>query len=230
MVEGTNKILLHVLKRLCAPELGEDGEEGKEAKEILKQWPKHLEEAVRMLNGMLLPALGYTPKELLLGLVVNTRETLVEISTGREVTEKDVEVQMAYLEQQGLDEYNKMVKHAVGRKTAYGRRVLAKSGKKVEFKKRQLVQVHRNNLMMMMSTERKLVPRRVVGKEVNLYTLETLKGEAINGRFSARRLREFVPRKGTELEKKQAEFERKLEEEGSEEQDSKDSGTSEEEL
>jgi hypothetical protein len=23
-VEGTNKILLHVMKRLCAPELGED--------------------------------------------------------------------------------------------------------------------------------------------------------------------------------------------------------------
>jgi hypothetical protein len=36
-----------------------------------KNWPDHLEEAIRTINTRLLPALHYSPKELLLGLVVN---------------------------------------------------------------------------------------------------------------------------------------------------------------
>lgn len=47
LVEGTNKILLHVLKRLCAP--------------------NHLDDAITALNHRILPALKFSPKELLSG-------------------------------------------------------------------------------------------------------------------------------------------------------------------
>ena len=77
LVEGTNKILLHVLKRLCALDLGEDEQQNVESDKILRNWPEHLEEAIRMLNTRLLPTFKFSPKELLLGLVVNTPQTEV---------------------------------------------------------------------------------------------------------------------------------------------------------
>ena len=62
-------------------------------------------------------------------------------------------------------------------------------------------------------TDRKLLPkfsapRRVVSRNLNSYQLETLEGLPIRGRFSSRRLRLFVPRKGTELEEVQAAIEK----------------------
>jgi hypothetical protein len=42
-------------------------------------------------------------------------------------------------------------------------------------------------------------PRHVVKRQVNSYKLETLDGAKLEGEFSARRLREFVPREGTDL-------------------------------
>jgi hypothetical protein len=50
LVEGTNKILLHVLKRLCAPNLGEDEYEAISWDTLPNSWPKHLKEAVTALN------------------------------------------------------------------------------------------------------------------------------------------------------------------------------------
>ena len=71
LVEGANKILLHVLKRLCAPNLGED--ECEDATDsIPKSWPDHFDKAIQIINSRLLSALKFSPKELLLGLVVNT--------------------------------------------------------------------------------------------------------------------------------------------------------------
>ena len=60
--------------------------------------------------------------------------------------------------------------------------------------------------------ERKILPKwspphRVITKELNSYTLETLAGAPIKGRFSARRLRRFWPREGTELARAQKEVE-----------------------
>ena len=46
LVEGTNKILLHVLKRLCAPNLGEDEQVSTTTDDVPKNWPEHLEEAI----------------------------------------------------------------------------------------------------------------------------------------------------------------------------------------
>ena len=68
----------------------------------------------------------------------------------------------------------------------------------------QLVQVFRSDLAYSIGSERKLapmwsVPRRVTERLVNSYKLETLDGARLEGEFSARRLREFIPRDGTDL-------------------------------
>jgi hypothetical protein len=49
LVEGTNKIPLHVLKWLCAPITNEQGDGG-DSKKLLCSWPNHLDEAVNALN------------------------------------------------------------------------------------------------------------------------------------------------------------------------------------
>ena len=77
---GANKILLHILKRLCSPNLGEDDYNAMEWNNIPASWPKHFDEAIRIMNWRLLPSLKFSPKELLLGLVVNTKPTNVDLS------------------------------------------------------------------------------------------------------------------------------------------------------
>jgi len=108
LVEGTNKLLLHVLKRLCTPEVGEDQDQEATWDNLPKSWLDHLDDAVHALNHRLLPALKFSPKELLLGLVINTPTTDIEDSTSTLRT-SDVLTQIAYVEQQRLGGYDEMV-------------------------------------------------------------------------------------------------------------------------
>jgi hypothetical protein len=75
------------------------------------------------------------------------------------------------------------------------------------------VQVYRSDLDFTFTTERKILPkfsapRRVVSRNVNSYQLETLEGFPVAGKFSSRRLRLFVPRRGTELDGVQSAIEK----------------------
>lgn len=161
-----------------------------------------------MLNWRLLPAFDFSPKELLLGLVVNTPKTDITNSTSI-FRPEDADIQMAYVAQQRLDGYAAAVHHAVKRKSTFDKRVLAEQNREVVFKTGQLVQVYCNDLDYTFKTERKLlpkwsIPRRILTWNVNSYTLETLEGTAVPGNFSARHLREFIPRAGTNLARSQA--------------------------
>ena len=64
------------LKRLCAPDLGEDEYD---VMDVPENWPDHLDEAIHLLNRQILPLLKFLLNELLLGLVVNTPATPVDI-------------------------------------------------------------------------------------------------------------------------------------------------------
>ena len=75
LIEGTNKLLLHILKRLCAADLDDEELEKTSTDDIPKHWPEHFDEAIKILNWRLLPSLKFSPKELLLGLVINTKPT-----------------------------------------------------------------------------------------------------------------------------------------------------------
>jgi hypothetical protein len=158
LVEGTNKILLYVLKRLCAPDLGDDERNDINPESIPKNWPDHLEEAIQTINSRLLPAFKFSPKELLLGLVVNTPPTNTPFNS-EPVTNEDVTTQMAYVAQQRLDGYAEMVAHAIKRKAVFDKRVLARNPGEVVFLPGQLVQIYRNDLDYTFKTERKLLPK-----------------------------------------------------------------------
>ncbi|KJA13083.1 hypothetical protein HYPSUDRAFT_98098, partial [Hypholoma sublateritium FD-334 SS-4] len=80
-VEGTNKLLLYILARLCAPEIGEDGWQKTDWESLPKSWPDHFDCTIRILNWRILPKLKFLPKEILLGLVINTVNTPLDVST-----------------------------------------------------------------------------------------------------------------------------------------------------
>jgi hypothetical protein len=211
LVEGTNRILLYVLARLCAPEVGEDGWQTTDWVNLPKTWPDHFEEAIQILNWRILPALKFSPKELLLSLIVNTKPTPLETSSSMP-SYQDFDTHMAYAAQQRLDGYSEAVRHAIDRKTRFDRRVLDSKEGEVTFEKGQLVQIYRNDLAKTISSERKLTPmwsepHRVAEKMLNSYKLETLEGQQLEGEYHARRLREFVPREGTELAAQQKDWE-----------------------
>ena len=217
LVEGTNKILLYVLARLCAPEVGEDGWQAMNWTDLPKTWPEHFDEAIQILNWRILPALKFSPKELLLSLIVNTKPTPLEVSSSMP-TPNDFDIHMAYAAQQRIDGYLEAVRHAMDRKTRFDRRVLESKEGEVVFEEGQLVQIYRNDLAKSISSERKLAPmwsepHRVSERILNSYKLETLQGQPLDGEYHARRLRKFVPREGTELAIQQKKIEeRRMEE------------------
>ena len=73
-----------------------------------------------------------------------------------------------------------------------------------------MVQIYRSDLDYTFKTDRKLLPKwsppqRIHSRNLNSYTLEKLDGTPIAGQFSARRLQAFIPKRGSKLEKEQAE-------------------------
>ena len=120
LVKGTNKLLLHILKRICVPELGEDDQEDASWDELPNTWPLHLDDAILALNRRLLPNLKFSPKELLFGITVGMPTTPVKNAMSVLRTE-DVLTQLAYSEQQQLDGYEETVKSALSWKAAFGR-------------------------------------------------------------------------------------------------------------
>ncbi len=207
-MEGTNKLLLRMPNRLCAPELGADDMDDAAWEKLPRNWPDCLNTAVKCLNYRILPALKFSPKELLLGQVVNTPTKPIAIAQ-ETVTAGDAARHVLYVAQQRLDGYNEAVQHAEKRKQAFNRKVHGSRAGPVTFSVNSLVQVYRSDLDYTFSTERKLLPKwsqphRVVKQLENSYQLQTLAGAPIAGKFHARRLRQFHPRPGTELALKEA--------------------------
>jgi hypothetical protein len=52
-------------------------------------------------------------------------------------------------------------------------------------------------------------PQRITSRNLNAYTLETLQEDPVQGNFSARRLRRFIPPEGSKLAEEQAAIERR---------------------
>jgi hypothetical protein len=113
--------------------------------------------------------------------------------------------------QQCLNGYKAIVKHAIAQKHTFNRHIQAKLGE-VVFSKGQLVQIYCSNLDYTFKTERKLVLKwstshHITDRATNSYTLAWLDRTPIEGEFSTWRLRAFVPRPGSRLEKDQQEWE-----------------------
>ena len=67
LIKNANKILLGRLKYLCAPDLEDVNGEEAEPIAMPAQWTKHLDEAIQSMEDRILPALRFTPRELLWG-------------------------------------------------------------------------------------------------------------------------------------------------------------------
>jgi hypothetical protein len=111
LVENGNGNLLSILRKLCAPGLGEDDYEQMQWKDLPKNWPIHFDHAVCLLNRRLMPSLECSPAELMLGLVINTKPTPIEDATSETTTEQ-VHIHQAYTQQQRLDGYAHTMEHA----------------------------------------------------------------------------------------------------------------------
>ncbi|KAI9569553.1 hypothetical protein HD554DRAFT_1991098, partial [Boletus coccyginus] len=98
LVENVNGKLLGWLKRLCSPGLGKDDYEHVKPENITRAWPDHFNTAIRQLNECIIPSLQFSPKELLLGFIVNITRTPPTVSI-TEPVQHDVIIQMMYVDQ-----------------------------------------------------------------------------------------------------------------------------------
>ena len=119
---------------------------------LLKTWSDHFQEAIHILNWRILPALKFSPKELMLGLVVNTANTPLETSASI-LTPSDIDKHLTYAAQQRLDGYAGAIHHVIRRKATFDRKVMKSRAGVTMFKKGQLVQVYHSDLMNTLSTD-----------------------------------------------------------------------------
>ena len=80
--------------------------------ELPKKWPDYFDKAIQILNWQILPALKFSPKELLLSPIVNTKPTPLKTSSSMPMP-NDFSMHMVYAVQQCLDGYSEAVQHAM---------------------------------------------------------------------------------------------------------------------
>ncbi|KAG2057296.1 hypothetical protein BDR06DRAFT_878264 [Suillus hirtellus] len=107
-----------------------------------------------------------------------------------EPTILEVNIHMAYMDQQYLNSANHATVYAMKQKSIFDKNVLQSHAGEVIFKPGKLVQVYANTTDMTMASSRKLIPkwsahRRVVSQINNSYTLTSLEGFPINSLFYA---------------------------------------------
>ena len=139
------------------PEVGEDGWQTTPWDKLPATWLDHFNKAICILNWCILPALKFSLKEILLGLVVNMTKTPFEVISSF-LPPCGVHVHMTYTAQQHLDGYAEVVHHAVQRRATFDSKVKASKARVIDFEKGQLVQVYDNKLASTLSTEHKLAP------------------------------------------------------------------------
>ena len=150
-----------------------------------------------------MPALGFQLKELFLGRLIDTVPTPIEESSSV-LKEPEAQMHMALVQQHLLEGYDTITRHAGKRKGRSDKWVEKSKAGVVTFELGDLVQVYRSNLGYTFRVDQKMLLRwsdqkHVVRQFGTSYELETLKGEVIEGQFSARWLWMLYAKKGTKL-------------------------------
>ncbi|KAG9078495.1 hypothetical protein FS749_009469 [Ceratobasidium sp. UAMH 11750] len=198
LAEGHVKLLIGRLKRLCTGTVGESPEEDADASTTPESWPKHLALATAQLNDRVLPSLGYSPRELLTGILQAERKAQrAKAVTAPAASDIDTNLGLTYALRQ--DAFAMALEHANRRKRAYDKKARA-----TNFRVGDLVQRYDARLDETHSSLRKLAPRwsgalRVAGRTTNSYQLEDLQGNTYSAATHTRLLCPFVPRQGTPL-------------------------------
>ena len=203
LLEQNNSILLNALKQLCRPSLGEVEYEKMVTKDIPKNWPDHLDTAIKHLTDHILPALKFSPNKLLLT-IPTTIPPIVDPESINLPGDPKILLHLSIAKQQCLDGYDSIVNHTTNRKARFNAKVLKHTPRQVVFEKGDLVQVHQSQWHNTFIVMRKMVPmwsvpNWVASRLCNSYTLETIGGLPIAGVFNVRHLQAFEPRLGTKL-------------------------------
>lgn len=178
--------------------MGESPEEDEDASTTPESWPKHLAAATAQLNDRFLPSLGYSPRELLTGLLRAERKAQIG-SAVRDPLAGDVDVNLALTYALRQDAFTEALEHANHRKRAFD-----KKARPVDFQIGDLVQKYDARLDETHSSVRKLAPRwsgrlRVAEHMTNSFRLEDLQGNTFSAAAHSKLLRPFIPRPGTPL-------------------------------
>lgn len=207
LIEDANRILLGRLRSLCAADVGEDKRDpNRPPTPPPRSWPTFLQQAVRYMNDRILPSLGYSPRELLTGVLTADRSYKVGANIrqqyARDADESSpaVDVNMALAYALRTDGAEKALEHARARKRTFDLKAKAFLGEPGD-----LVQRYDPRWENTHSTERKLAarwsePLRVRSRNNTSYVLENLDGELVSLGTHARHLRRFVPRPGSRIQ------------------------------
>jgi len=194
LVENVNKILIGCLKQMCAPDTDDMEANDPDPESTPAQWMDHIDEAVHSMNDRIIPALGFTPWELLWGRRETTEERVVgDMKT--ETTGDDVAQHLIFLDLLCSQGHSVALSEAMRWKAQFDDRVHP-----VEFNVGNMVQVYNSWLDTTYETRAKLMPRwspprTVTDRLLNSYMLCKLDGTDLDGTTHARRLRRFIPRR-----------------------------------
>ena len=134
LLEQNNCILLNASKQLCVPNQGEDEYEKMEMTDIPKNWPDHLDAAIKNLSDCIFPSLKFSPNKLLINI-----PTIISPSMDPEditlPTDSDVLLHLSIMEQQHLNGYNSVVNHAAKQKDQFDTKVNKHTPRNVILKK-----------------------------------------------------------------------------------------------
>ncbi|CUA71180.1 Retrovirus-related Pol polyprotein from transposon 412 [Rhizoctonia solani] len=200
LAEGGVKLLSGRLRTLCAPSIGTSREGEADPAATPRSWPKHLARAVAQLNDRVVPSLGYSPRELLTGMVSAERQARIGQSIrSPNAPISDIDVNLALTYALRDDAFANALDHANRRKRAFD-----KKARVATYKEGDLVQKYDARLDETHQAVRKLAPRwsgalRIAGKSRNSYRLEDLDGNLFAPAAHARLLRPYIPRAGTAL-------------------------------
>jgi len=146
------------------------------------------------MNDQILPALGFTPCELLWGQCEKTGEKLT-VEKETETTEHDTTHHLIFTELLRSQGYTDALVEATRRKACFDDQVHP-----VEFNAGDLVQVYNSKLDVTYKTKAKLLPhwsppQIIADRLLNSYMLRRLDGTELRGMTHARCLCQYIPRR-----------------------------------
>jgi transposase InsO family protein len=192
LIEGSNKILLNILRRLCAPD--HDTAEGDvDPKDIPSNWPEHLDEAIRQMNDRILVALKCTPRELLFGRSF-TPEILSPL-TLTPTTPTDADIHFSLADSLRWSAHLRSLQRSEQQKSSFD-----SNAKIVEFRIGDVVQWYDSPADGNQKSVNKLAPRwsapaQIYARSLNSFSLCDMNGSPLKNQqfIHSRRLRHFIP-------------------------------------
>ena len=189
LIEGTDKLLLNILHRLCSPNMDElvNNDEPINVKSIPYNWPKHFDHAIGLLNNRIQPSILCSLRELLFGLAF-TPDHRTPCEEVEEISVNLVDSNLTLADMLCMNAHLLWLETAEKAKMSWDRRTPA-----TEFNVSDIVQYYHLKLDESQLSTNKLLPQWsmpsiISGKSLNSFTLTTLHGTQLKGSFQPRRL------------------------------------------